>query len=440
MEWINLPKQYGIVGDELDGKGNYTVIDPNSLYQGKSYSDWVSDWLNWFLSADADLRNSGPVVFVRSKGLPNERTGANVADFTNHSERSGLEMLPDSVPGDVTGMMSYAKPYVNHPNVRVGGDRLQIYHDQGVLVPIIVAFSLRTSQYTDWGGMLDSVGLTIDYGDNPPDITQLTINDRDVVLPASDKMARRKGVMIENELNEFKKQISDEDELLEINSEIGGKIAALRKEEGDRNHRVAVFRGMDKDGNQNDQLTQEMTELSKVKIETKEMLKNIKENLEKKAQIRKERVRLSNELLLMQQFRITTPIITAVIPEAQYGRSMKDFIEEAPITSGSYPAMVDGYFVLFRFSPGTYWIHSWASAPREARGPYFSELLYQIEVIERQKLVGRVTRRRPSQNERILNQILTQKKESGDLTDPELSRFEAFFQTSEGPSRRPLIP
>lgn len=85
--------------------------------------------------------------------------------------------------------------------------------------------------------------------------------------------------------------------------------------------------------------------------------------------------------LEMYDFRIVTPIFTSVIPEAPYGTSIKDFLEDAPVQPGSYPAMVDGYFVMLKFEePGSYWIHSWASAPRERSGPYFSELLYQIEI------------------------------------------------------------
>ena len=68
----------------------------------------------------------------------------------------------------------------------------------------------------------------------------------------------------------------------------------------------------------------------------------------------------------MAEFRINTPIFTAVVPDVQYGRSLKDFLEESPIDPGVYPAMVEGYFVILRFlKTGNYWIHSWAGAPRE---------------------------------------------------------------------------
>jgi hypothetical protein len=45
-------------------KLDYEVLDPNQLHFGKSYSEWVCDWFNWFISVDADSRNSGPVVFI----------------------------------------------------------------------------------------------------------------------------------------------------------------------------------------------------------------------------------------------------------------------------------------------------------------------------------------------------------------------------------------
>src|SRR5687767_822486 len=63
----------------LDGGGGYAVIDPYFNYRGKSYSEWASDWFNWFVSVDADKRTFGPVVFLRSKGLPSKSTGANMS-------------------------------------------------------------------------------------------------------------------------------------------------------------------------------------------------------------------------------------------------------------------------------------------------------------------------------------------------------------------------
>jgi hypothetical protein len=308
----------------------WRFIEHNVLYKGKSYGEWVCDWFNWFLSADADNRNSGPVVFLRSRGLPNRLTGANTSDVPG-TMGTPKDML-DSSTDDQSYSPSFSGTYVNDPNVRIGGDRLRIFDDQAVLVPIIIAYWLRYETNTDWGSMQEFTGLTIDYGDDPPDPRQLT-------------------VMTQN----------DEDEIPIV-----------------------------KDG--------------------------------------------------LAPFRFVTPIFTAVVPDVQYGRSVKDFLE-SPVAPGSYPALVEGYFVMIQFygkhpEEGGYWIHSWASAPREVRGPYFSELLYQIEVAPRkpqesrgmkQVPPGRVTRWRPPRNERILSKILEQKEQSGDLTALESKQFKKYF-------------
>jgi hypothetical protein len=83
----------------------------------------------------------------------------------------------------------------------------------------------------------------------------------------------------------------------------------------------------------------------------------------------------------MREFRVASPVFTAVVPDVDYGRSIKDFLE-MDLSSGHHPTIVDGYFFLIRFTePGTYTVYSYASAPRETRGgSYFSELLYQVQV------------------------------------------------------------
>jgi hypothetical protein len=325
----------------VDGEGRYKIVNPRRLYRGKSYSDWTTDWFNWFISADADRRNSGPVVFTRSHGLPNSTTGAFASDMPSQVTSESVSPT-DSHIGD----MEYRTTYFNDPNVRIGSDRLQIFEDQIVFVPISVAYafgSVGQYRFSDWGWMQDFTGSTIDYGDNPPEPSQFTINNQDIILP--------------------------------------------------------------------DHLT-------------------------------------------MYDFRISTPIFTTVVPEAQYGRSLKDFTEDAPIVPGSYPTLVEGYFVMLKFEPGSYWVHSWSSAPRERYVPYFSEQLYQIEVRERRGKGGsphkglitealantrhaysglskeRATIVRPSGNERVFNRIFYEKKKTGELTEPEIRRFRRFISSS----------
>jgi hypothetical protein len=196
--------------------------------------------------------------------------------------------------------------------VRIGSDRLQIYEDQAVLVPIIIAFEIATKPFDDWGAMQDFTGLTIDNGDNPPDTDQLTIDG------------------------------------------------------------IAIDLGP----------------------------------------------------LKMADFRIRTPIFTAVIPETDYGRSAKDFLEH-PVPSGNYPAIVEGYFVLMTFEAGKrVLVHSWASAPRERAGPYFSELYYEIDVNKRKPKVSRgAPGFRLGHNEGIIKQILQQKKVNGEITPTEHTKY-----------------
>jgi hypothetical protein len=283
-------------------------MDPHNNYRGKSYSEWTTDWFQWYVSAHADKRNSGPVVFLRSHGLPNSITGAYTSDIPNQITATGTDTSSD---GRITDL-DYPTTYVNDPNIRIGSDKLQIFEDQAVLCPIIIAYELASAPYRDWGTLQDYTGLLIDNGDNPPDPRQLTINNTEIGLP-----------------------------------------------------------------------------------------------------------------LEMEEFRITTPIFTAVIPDAPYGTSIKDFLEEGPIAPGRYQAMLDGYFVMFKLpsSPTSYWVHAWASAGREAQGPYFSELLYEIEVFPRvkQRLHGMITTRYPARNEGVTNRILNKKKENGEFTAPEVN-------------------
>jgi hypothetical protein len=295
----------------------YEVRDPNALYRGKGYSDWMCDWFNWFLSADADKHNLGPVVFLRSLGLPNRLTGAYISDVPSQVPGSSILADPRNVDPN------YSKAYVNDPNIRIGGDRLQIFEDQAVLVPVIVAYELASSPSKDWAALQEFTGFTIDHGDDPPDKSQLQIDKVDIELPSINK-----------------------------------------------------------------------TQLS------------------------------------MSDFRIVTPIFTAVIPETEYGRSVKDFLE-IQISPGCYPAMVEGYFFLLNFKarPETYWVHSWATGGRELNGIYFSDLLYEIEVTKRPAR-GKPGRRIPPRNERIRNQVFYDKWKSGELTPDEIQKFKDVLRSN----------
>jgi hypothetical protein len=244
---------------------SYETLDPTQVHFGKTYSSIVEEWFNWFLTTDADKRISGQVVFLRAAGVPLEDNGSG----------SGKD---EDVTSTYAGDQYFARRYKNDPNVRVGRDKLQICINQAVLVPIIMAYAEASKPYVDYGFMQDYNGSAIDYGSNPPDVGQLTINGQSIVLP----------------------------------------------------------RGRE-----------------------------------------------------MRDFRIATPVFTAVVPEADYGRSIKDYLQ-MELPSGHYPAIVEGYFVLIKFAkPGTYVVYSYANAGRETQGgSYFSELLYEIQVNECEEIVS----------------------------------------------------
>jgi hypothetical protein len=283
---------------------SYEVVDPEKLYRGKSYSTLVEDWFNWYLSVDADDRNFGPVVFLRSSGIPS-------VDKQN-ADRVPPELYVTNTYADDP---YYDTSYANNPNVRVGGDKLQIRKDQAVFVPITVTYEVARKPFYDWGLLQESTGLTIDYGDNPPKPSQLTINGRDIESP-----------LIKNQLD-------------------------------------------------------------------------------------------------MRKFRVMTPVFTAIVPEADYGRSIKDFLEIS-VAPGQYAAIVEGYFVLIKnFKPAedTYVIHCRASAPRERGGPYVAEFVYEISVEDRTEAISEgVFKKQPARNQAMIKRILAKKVAKGELTRNEV--------------------
>ncbi len=134
----------------------YKIIPPDRLFRGKSYSDWIEEWFNFFLCVEPDRRNHGPVVFLHATGKDDEKKNEN-----------------DSTNGNDSG---YRTPYANLPNIRVGADRLQIYEDQAVLLPVITSYAEASNPADDWGVMQDYCGAAIDNGDNPPITNWVTID------------------------------------------------------------------------------------------------------------------------------------------------------------------------------------------------------------------------------------------------------------------------
>jgi len=270
------------------GNNEIRIVLPDRIYRGKTYSDLISDWFNWLLTTDPDKHNSASVAFLRAVDIP--LSGVDTED-SKKQDGTSESNVSDAYADDVY----FPRKYPNNPNVMIGGDRLQIYSDQAVFVPIIVAYAESSKPYIDWGLMQEYNGTTIDNGDNPPKKDQLTINGAPVILDN------------------------------------------------------------------------------------------------------------------MEQFRVSTPIFTAVVPETDYGRSAKDFLE-MNFPPGQYPVMVEGYFVLIRFGAGRYQLHSRARAGRETHGPYFAELLYEIEVFDRNNPAVR-----PARNDTLIAKVVQDKIKTGEL-------------------------
>ena len=273
----------------------YTVLKPSNLYHGRSYSGLAEDWFNWFLSSQADNRNTGSVVFLRSSGLPHYSL---VSRSNSQTELSATSTFGDEP--------YYDKPYPNNPNVRIGGEKLRIRDNQAVFWPWITSFDVKRRPYYDWGRMQEYTGLLIDNGDDPPIVNNITINGSPINI-----------------------------------------------------------------GTIND----------------------------------------------MREFRTQTNIFTALVPESDYGTSVKDFLEEE-IVPGEYAAHVDGYFVLLKFEPGTYILHSRVSAGREVGGPYVAEILYEIEVDRAADLPHRgILERQPFRNEAIIRKIVNEKLSNKEIDE-----------------------
>jgi len=124
------------------------------------------------LSVNPEKRNSGPVVFLKSYPPPKILADSYSSSLQIQPNLTGVDTLPQAYNSD----LNYPNKYVNEPNIRIGSDRLQIYADQAVYVPIIKAYEIKIEPYKDYGSLQDSTGSIIDNGDDPPDPSQLTIN------------------------------------------------------------------------------------------------------------------------------------------------------------------------------------------------------------------------------------------------------------------------
>jgi hypothetical protein len=127
---------------------SYKVANPRIAHLGKTYGEWASQFTVWLFSTDPDQHNNGQVVFLRGMPYPTP---------------------PDYIPGSI-------------PNVMVGDDRLSIFSDQFLFVPVIFAYWASADPAESEISLHDRARVDIDNGDNPPDTRQVTIDGAEINL------------------------------------------------------------------------------------------------------------------------------------------------------------------------------------------------------------------------------------------------------------------
>jgi hypothetical protein len=133
----------------------HKVNSPNVLYRGKSYNDWIKDYFTWYFSDDPDSHNTGPVVFLKS-----------VPSGHPYSSKANTGIIAE---GEIPDNM-------REPNVRVGRDKLDIYLDQAILIPAIVAYFSATGPSDTIHTLQNFVRDAAANSDNPPRKEQILID------------------------------------------------------------------------------------------------------------------------------------------------------------------------------------------------------------------------------------------------------------------------
>jgi hypothetical protein len=126
----------------------YEVLDPTITHFGKTYGEWASDFVSWYFSIDPDLHNNGPVVFLRGMPLPH----------------------PEGYSPGTT------------PNIMVGNNKLNIFSDQLVLIPVIFAYWASADPMVSEISLRERTRVDVYNGDFPPTEEQILVDKEPVNL------------------------------------------------------------------------------------------------------------------------------------------------------------------------------------------------------------------------------------------------------------------
>jgi len=149
----------------------YDVLDPEKLFSGKSYSQWIEDFTNWFFSASPDAANTGPVRFLRSYPAPEK-----------------IAMLDPLSAHDPTRQIKYesSSMFKNYPNVMVGKDKLEVFDDETIMFPSMLAVYFATETSDDAETMRAWLKNNNDISDNPPSPDQILIDGNSITVNEED--------------------------------------------------------------------------------------------------------------------------------------------------------------------------------------------------------------------------------------------------------------
>lgn len=144
----------------------FRVVPVDAIYKGKTYSQWIADWTNWFFMQYPDQYNSQPwndVKFLTSFPSPDV-----IAQFGEPGEQIKYE----------------GSEFGNVPNIKTGENKIVMYDDQAIFFPVMIAMWVNSDE-KDYGYMERWVKNQNSVSDNPPPAHQFTL-DEVPLLPSTE--------------------------------------------------------------------------------------------------------------------------------------------------------------------------------------------------------------------------------------------------------------
>jgi hypothetical protein len=143
---------------EIAGK-DYKILGPTELYEGRSYSDLLSEFWNWIFSIDCDRTNIGDVVFLRGVTFPKD-------------------------------LKELHYRYSNEPVVMIGENKLVISTDQAIFFNCYTTMSESLDQNipNTSTARRNDVVISLNHAGVPSE-EQISIDGSQIVLPSGLKLA-----------------------------------------------------------------------------------------------------------------------------------------------------------------------------------------------------------------------------------------------------------